>query len=82
LLLCLEKNIIIIQNRFDIIGYNNEEKVEEVDENVRIYFQKFEKFYNFLKDNSSVILQKYDKIVVKKIIFIEEEFLLFLNFSS
>jgi len=36
LLLYLKENIIEIQEEFSIIGYFNQERVEEVDENVRV----------------------------------------------
>ncbi|PKB95800.1 hypothetical protein RhiirA5_436002 [Rhizophagus irregularis] len=64
LLLYLEEDIITIQDEFGIIGYSNhQERVEEVDEKVRVYLQKFEKFHGPLEDVPIVILQKYGHMV-------------------
>ncbi|RIA89107.1 hypothetical protein C1645_825351 [Glomus cerebriforme] len=38
LLLYLKENIIEIQKKFSIISYSNQERAEEVDENVRVQF--------------------------------------------
>ncbi|RIA82849.1 hypothetical protein C1645_834711 [Glomus cerebriforme] len=62
LLLYLKENIITIQNELSIIGYSNQERAEEVDEKVRAYLQKFEKFHSPLEDDPSVILQKYGEM--------------------
>src|SRR6266542_788060 len=45
LLLYLEEDIIAIQDELSIIGYSNQERVEKVDEKVRSYLQKLEKFH-------------------------------------
>ncbi|CAG8473993.1 10297_t:CDS:2 [Ambispora leptoticha] len=37
LLLCLEDDIVIIQEKIDIVGYSNQERAEEADENTRAY---------------------------------------------
>ena len=49
LLLSLEDDIVVIQDKLGIIGYTNQEKAEEADENARAYLQKFEKFHGPLE---------------------------------
>ena len=81
LLMYLKEDVIVIQDKFSIISYFNQERVEEVDEKVRAYLQKFEEFYNPLEDNPGVILSKYSEIVIKKIWIIKERLLPFLNLT-
>ncbi|CAG8629089.1 16715_t:CDS:1, partial [Cetraspora pellucida] len=82
LLVCLEENIITIQDKLGIIGYSNRERAEEANKNARAYFRKFEKFHGPLKDDSGVILKKYSEIEVKKIRFTIKELLLIPNLTS
>ena len=82
LLLYLEEDIIAIQDELGIIGYSNQERVEEADENVRTYLQKFEEFHDPLEDDPVMILEKYDEMGVKKIRFTEKGLSLFPNFTS
>ncbi len=82
LLLYLKENIIEIQEEFSIIGYFNQERVEEVDENVRVQLWKLEEFHGPLKDDLFVILLKYGKMGVKKIWFTREGLPLFSNLTS
>src|SRR6266498_4416186 len=82
LLLYLEENIIAIQDELGIIGYSNQERTEEADENVRTYLQKFEEFHDPLEDDPVMILEKYDEMGVKKIRFTEKGLSLFSNFTS
>ncbi|KAF0497004.1 hypothetical protein F8M41_020820 [Gigaspora margarita] len=81
LLLCLEDDIITIQDELGIIGYSNQERAKEADENARAYLRKFEKFHGPLEDNPGVILPKYVGMGVKKIRFTREGFPLFLKLS-
>ncbi|RGB32311.1 hypothetical protein C1646_763072 [Rhizophagus diaphanus] len=81
LLLYLEENIIAIQNKLDIVGYSNQERVEEVNEKARAYLQKFEEFHSLLEDDPNVIFLKYGEMDVNKIRFTGEEYLLFSNLS-
>ena len=81
LLLYLKKDIIAIQDELGIIGYSNQERTEEADENVRIYLQKFEEFHGPLEDDPIVILEKYGEIRVKKIRFTREGLPLFPNLT-
>ncbi|CAG8736874.1 11092_t:CDS:2, partial [Gigaspora rosea] len=81
LLLYLEDDIVSIQEKLDIIGYSNQERAEEADENARAYLRKFEKFYGPLKDDPDMILPKYVEMEVKKIRFTGEGFSLFLKLS-
>ena len=41
LLLCLEDDIMVIQDKLGIVGYTNQEMAEEADKNARAYLQKF-----------------------------------------
>ncbi|CAG8793558.1 37564_t:CDS:2, partial [Gigaspora margarita] len=61
LLLCLEEDIITIQDELGIIGYSNQERVEEANENTRAYFRKFEKFHSPLEDDPGVVLENIAK---------------------
>ncbi|RGB31872.1 hypothetical protein C1646_763604 [Rhizophagus diaphanus] len=79
LFMCLEENIIAIQNKFDIVGYSNQERAEEVDENMRAYLWKFKKFHGPLENDPDVILPKYGEMSVKKIMFTGEGLPLFLK---
>ena len=81
LLLYLEEDIIEIQEELGIIGYSNQERAEEVDKNVRVQLRKLEEFHGPLKDDPLVILQKYDKMGVKKIQFTGEGLPLFSNLT-
>src|SRR6266498_3711095 len=82
LLMCLEEDIIAIQDELGIIGYSNQERAEEVDEKVRSYLQKLEEFHGPLEDEPSVILLKYDEIGIEKIRFTGEGLPLFPNLTS
>ena len=82
MLLYLKEDIITIQDELGIIGYSNQERAEEVNEKVRTYLQRFEKFYGLLEDDSGVILLKYGKIGVKKIQITGEGLPLFSNLTS
>ena len=45
LLLCLEEDIITIQEELGIVGYTNQEMAEVADKNARVYLRKFEEFH-------------------------------------
>jgi hypothetical protein len=77
LLLCLKDDIVAIQDKLSIVGYTNQERAEEADENVRAYLRKFEEFHGPLEDGLDVILSKYCEIGVKKIWFTKEGLPLF-----
>jgi hypothetical protein len=79
LLLFLEDDIVAIQDKLGIVGYTNQEIVEETDKNTKEYLQKFEKFHSFLEDGLDVVLEKFGKVEVKKIWFTGEGFPLFLK---
>ncbi|GET57686.1 hypothetical protein GLOIN_2v1869613 [Rhizophagus irregularis DAOM 181602=DAOM 197198] len=81
LLLYLEEDIIAIQNELGIIGYSNQERAEEIDENVRAQPQKLEEFHGPLEDDPGVILPKYGEMWVKKIMFTGEGLPLFPKLS-
>ena len=81
LLLYLEEDIIAIQNELGIIGYSNQERAEEIDENVRAQLQKLEEFHGPLEDDPGVILPKYGEMGVKKIRFTGEGLPLFPNLT-
>jgi hypothetical protein len=81
LFIYLDEDIIAIQDKLDIVGYSNQERVEEVDENMRACLQKLEEFHGPLEDDPGVILPKYGEMDVKKIMFTEEELPLFLKLS-
>ncbi|GES76860.1 hypothetical protein GLOIN_2v1776244 [Rhizophagus clarus] len=81
LLLYLEEDIIAIQDKLDIVGYSNQERAEEVDENMRACLWKLEEFHGPLEDDPGVILPKYGKMDVKKIMFTGEGLPLFLKLS-
>ncbi|CAJ0839332.1 5136_t:CDS:2 [Entrophospora sp. SA101] len=70
-----------IQEELGIVGYTNQEMVDEADKNARAYLQKFEKFHGPLEDVPSVILQKFCKMGLKKIWFTGEGLPLFPNAS-
>jgi hypothetical protein len=81
LFMCLEEDIIAIQDNLDIVGYTNQEMAEEADKNARSYLQKFEEFHDPLEDDPGVILPKYGEMGVKKIMFTGEGLPLFPKFS-
>ncbi|CAG8468831.1 7447_t:CDS:1 [Dentiscutata heterogama] len=66
LLLCLEDDIVTIQEKISIVGYSNQERAEEADENTRAYLRKFEKFHGPLEDDLGVLIKKFADIGVKK----------------
>ena len=66
-----------IQEELGIVGYTNQEMVEEADKNARANLRKFEKFHGPLEDVLSVLLQKFGEMRVKKIWFTEERLPLF-----
>src|SRR3954447_810356 len=72
--MCLEEYIIAIQDKLDIVGYSNQERAEEVDENMRTCLRKLEEFHGPLEDDPGVILPKYGEMGVKKIMFTGEGF--------
>ncbi|PKC53800.1 hypothetical protein RhiirA1_478544 [Rhizophagus irregularis] len=69
LLMYLEEDIIAIQDELNIIGYSNQARAEEVDENVRAQLRKLKEFHGPLEDDPGVILPKYGEMGVKKILF-------------
>jgi len=77
LLLSLEDDIVVIQEKLGIIGYTNQEMAEEVDKNARAYLQKFEEFHGPLEDVSSVLIQKFIDKRVKMFYFTGEGLPLF-----
>jgi hypothetical protein len=77
LFMCLEEDIIAIQDKLDIVGYSNQERAEEVDENMRACLRKLEEFHGPLEDDPGVILPKYGEMGVKKIMFTGEGLPLF-----
>ncbi|GES83168.1 hypothetical protein GLOIN_2v1489205 [Rhizophagus clarus] len=77
LLMYLEEDIIEIQDELDIIGYSNQARAEEVNENVRAQLRKFKEFHSPLEDDPDVILLKYGEMGVKKIMFTGEGLPLF-----
>ena len=79
--MCLDKDIIAIQDKLDIVGYSNQERAEEVDENMRTCLQKLEEFHGPLEDDPGVILPKYGEMGVKKIMFTGEGLPLFPKLS-
>ena len=81
MLLCLEDDIVAIQDKLGIIGYSNQERAEEVDEKAKAYLQKFEEFHDPLEDVPIAILQKYGEMEVNKIRFTGERHPLFPNLS-
>ncbi|GES95654.1 hypothetical protein GLOIN_2v1789090 [Rhizophagus clarus] len=81
LFMCLEEDIIAIQDKLDIVGYSNQERAEEVDENMRAYLRKLEEFHGPLEDDPGVILPKYGEMGVKKIRFTGEGLPLFPNLT-
>ena len=81
LLMYLEDDIIAIQEELGIIGYSNQERAEEVDENMRACLQKLEGFHGPLEDDPGVILPKYGEMGVKKIMFTGEGLPLFPKLS-
>ncbi|CAJ0649330.1 10354_t:CDS:2, partial [Entrophospora sp. SA101] len=81
LLLSLEDDIVVIQDKLGIIGYSNQERAEEVDENVRAQLQKLEEFHGPLEDDPGVILPKYGEMGVKKFRFTGEGLPLFPNLT-
>ncbi|GBC49146.2 hypothetical protein GLOIN_2v1789090 [Rhizophagus irregularis DAOM 181602=DAOM 197198] len=81
LFMCLEENIIAIQDKLDIVGYSNQERVEEVDENIRACLRKLKEFHGPLEDDPGVIFPKYGEMGVKKIMFTGEGLPLFPKLS-
>ncbi|CAG8672775.1 11919_t:CDS:2, partial [Ambispora gerdemannii] len=81
LLLSLEDDIVVIQDKLSIIGYSNQARAKEVDENVRAQLQKLEEFHGPLEDDPGVILLKYGEMGVKKIQFTGEGLPLFPNLT-
>ena len=81
LFMYLEENIIAIQDKLDIVGYSNQERVEEVDENMRACLRKLKEFHGPLEDDPGVIFPKYGEMGVKKIMFTEEGLPLFPKLS-
>jgi hypothetical protein len=77
LFMCLEEDIIAIQDKLDIVGYSNQERAEEVDENMRACLRKLEEFHGPLEDDPGVFLPKYGEMGVKKIMFTGEGLPLF-----
>ncbi|PKY54475.1 hypothetical protein RhiirA4_448031 [Rhizophagus irregularis] len=77
LLLCLEDDIVVIQDKLSIVGYTNQEMAEESDKNARAYLQKFEEFHSPLEDGLDVVLEKFGKVGVKKFWFTGEGLPLF-----
>ncbi|PKC58522.1 hypothetical protein RhiirA1_495495 [Rhizophagus irregularis] len=51
LFMCLEEDIIAIQDKLDIVGYSNQERAEEVDENMRACLRKLKEFHGPLEDD-------------------------------
>ena len=49
LLLCLEGDIVIIQEKIGVVGYTNQEMAEEADKNARAYLQKFREISRSLR---------------------------------
>src|SRR5438046_1955104 len=81
-LLCKKKDIVAIQERqaerkLGIVGYSNQERAEEVDENMRACLRKLKEFHGPLEDDPGVILPKYGEMGVKKIMFTGEGLPLF-----
>ncbi|GES94713.1 hypothetical protein GLOIN_2v1634205 [Rhizophagus clarus] len=81
LLSSLEDDIVVIQDKLGIIGYTNQARAEEVDENVRTRLRKLEEFHGPLEDDPGVILPKYGEMGVKKIRFTGEGLPLFPNLT-
>ncbi|UZO05489.1 uncharacterized protein OCT59_025837 [Rhizophagus irregularis] len=81
LLLSLEDDIVVIQDKLGIIGYTNQARAEEVDENVRAQLRKLKEFHGPLEDDPGVILPKYGEMGVKKIRFTGEGLPLFPKLS-
>ena len=77
LLLCLEEDIMAIQEELGIVGYTNQEMVDEADKNARAYLQKFEKFHGPLEDVPSLLIQKFIDRGVKMFYFTGEGLSLF-----
>ncbi|EXX73517.1 uncharacterized protein OCT59_008738 [Rhizophagus irregularis] len=81
LFMCLEEDIIAIQDKLDIVGYSNQERAEEVDENMRACLRKLKEFHGPLENDPGVIFPKYGEIGVKKIMFTGEGLPLFPKLS-
>ena len=77
LLLCLEDDIVAIQDKLGIVGYTNQEMAEEANKNARVYLQKFEEFHGPLEDVPSVLIQKFINRGVKMFYFTGEGLPLF-----
>ncbi|CAG8664031.1 10214_t:CDS:1, partial [Paraglomus brasilianum] len=52
-------DIVTIQEKIGIVGYTNQEMVEEADKNARVYLRKFEKFHDPLEDDPGVLIKKF-----------------------
>ncbi|PKC55792.1 hypothetical protein RhiirA1_475011 [Rhizophagus irregularis] len=77
----IDENIIAIQDKLDIVGYSNQERAEEVDENMRACLRKLKEFHGPLEDDPGVIFPKYGEMGVKKIMFTGEGLPLFPKLS-
>ena len=77
LLMYLEDDIIAIQEELGIVGYSNQERVEEADKTTREYLRKFKKFHGPLEDVPSVLIQKFINRGVKMFYFTGEGLPLF-----
>ncbi|CAG8724125.1 24159_t:CDS:1, partial [Dentiscutata erythropus] len=81
LLLCLEDDIVTIQEKIGIVSYTNQEMAEEADKNARVYLQKFEEFHGPLEDDLGVVLGNFIDRGVKKFWFTGEGLPLLPNVS-
>ncbi|RHZ72012.1 hypothetical protein Glove_248g49 [Diversispora epigaea] len=81
LLLYLEEDIMAIQEELGIVGYTNQETVEEADKNARVYLRKFEEFHGPLEDDLGVVLGNFIDRGVKKFWFTGEGLPLLPNVS-
>ncbi|CAB4413117.1 unnamed protein product [Rhizophagus irregularis] len=77
----IDEDIIVIQDKLDIVGYSNQERAEEVDENMRACLWKLKEFHGPLENDPDVIFPKYGEMGVKKIIFTGEGLSLFPKLS-
>jgi len=79
LLLCLEDDIVTIQEKIGIVGYTNQAMAEEADKNARVYLRKFEEFHGPLENDPGVLIKKFVDRGVKKFWFTGEGLPLFPN---